>query len=288
MKRIIGIAQTAFMDFGADHAAVLAASLAFYGMLVIAPVLLLVVAVSAFLGIDAQQAFVTQLRQATGPEAAGAVEAIMRNAAAQQGTGIIATILAFGAMLFGASSIADQLRFSLNQIWDVEANPEGLWAVVRRRVVSLGLLLLIAVLLAASLSITTALLALVSDSLLVWQIASVILDVAIFTGLFALLYRTMPDVHLPWRELWVGALVTALLFVPGKYGISFYLSHTSVASAYGAAGSLVIILLWIYYSFLILFFGAEITQAYARAAGHEMRAEPGARDLPEGPAAEPV
>lgn len=288
MKRIVALLKTAFQEFSEDRAAVLAAALAFYGILAVAPVLLLVVAASSFLGVDAQDGFLEQLREATGPEAADAVAAIMKNTAQRQGTGIIATIIAFGAMLFATANIAGQLRASLNQIWDVEATPPSIWSMVLKRVGSLALLLLIGVLMAISLSVTTALQSLLSDAGAIWQVLSVLLDVVIFTGLFALVYRYLPDVKISWRDVGVGALVTALFFILGKFGISIYLARSGVASAYGAAGSLIVILLWIYYSFLILFFGAEITQAYAAEYGRELAPEEHARRLTDVPSPEPT
>lgn len=288
MKRVLDLLKTAFEDFGQDHAAVLAASLAFYGILAVAPVLLLIVAATSFLGVDAQQAFTEQLREAAGPEAADALAAIMRSTAQQQGTGIIATILAFGAMLFAAANIAGQLRMSLNQIWEVETQPSGIWAMVLKKIGALGLLLLIGVLMAVSLSVTTALQSLFDEPGAVWQALNIVIDLVIFTGLFTLVYRYLPDVEISWRDSWVGALVTALLFVPGKFGISIYLARSGVASAYGAAGSLILILLWIYYSFLILFFGAEITQAYAAAHGHRLVPEEQPARVDAMPSPEPV
>lgn len=265
-----------FKEFFEDEPFLLAAALAFYAMLSLAPLLLIVVAVAGLVwGEQAVQGQLAQrLEQAVGPQAAGAVETVLANASAGGGS-IVALTIGIVTTVLGATTIFAQLQIALNHIWDVKANPKSavlgyLWT----RLLALGTVLLIALLLLASL-VASAMLSTLQDNFpdvlpfagWIWQIIDIVVWVGLLTLFLALLYKYLPDVSIEWQDVWVGAFITSLLFVVGKFGIGLYLGYASVGSAYGAAGSLVVLLLWIYYSALILLLGAEITQVYAHRTG---------------------
>ena len=189
------------------------------------------------------------------------------------GTGA-AVLIGVGALLLGATGVFGQLQDALNTIW--EANPEkagGVWGLIRTRLLSLAAVFGTAFLLLVSLAVSAVIGGIIDTA---GQVATlepflIVMDLAtsagVITVLFALMFKFLPDVEIAWRDVWFGALVTAVLFVFGKFGIGLYLSMSDVGSAYGAAGSLIIILAWVYFSALILFFGAELTQAWATAQG---------------------
>jgi membrane protein len=192
------------------------------------------------------------------------------------GTGA-AVVIGVGALLLGATGVFGQLQDSLNTIW--EATPRkvsGFWGFFRSRLLSLAAVLGTGFLLLVSLAVSAAIGGIVDiagqlDTLEPFLIVmDLITSAAVITVMFALMFKFLPDVEVAWRDVWFGAAVTAVLFVAGKFGIGFYLSMSDVDSAYGAAGSLIIILVWIYYSALILFFGAELTQAWATQHGRAL------------------
>jgi membrane protein len=195
--------------------------------------------------------------------------------AGRHGGGVWATIIAFATILFGATGVFTQLQTTLNHIFDVKPKPgQGIKGLLRARASAFGMLLGIGFLLLVSLVISAALsaagnylLGLLPGAEFVLQALNFVVSLAVITVLFAMIYRFLPDVKIAWRDVWFGAAVTALLFTIGKFLIGLYLGNSSVASVYGAAGSLVIVLLWAYYSSQILFFGAELTEVWARRRG---------------------
>lgn len=208
----------------------------------------------------------------------------MVKSVSKPGQGLMATIVGFGTLLIGAGGVFGQLKDALNSIWEVKSiSGSGVRGFIRERFLSFGMVLVIGFLLLASLLATTAIASL-SHFLearfalpsAVWSTANFFISLALSTMLFALIFKVLPDAKIEWRSVWIGALMTALLFELGKFALSFYLGRESVASSFGAASSVVLLLLWVYYASCILFFGAEFTQVYARAGGHAIAPADGA------------
>ena len=183
-------------------------------------------------------------------------------------------------MLFiGASGVFAQLQSALNTVWNVRVKPgAGIWEFVRKRLLSFGMVLSIGFLLLVSLIISTVVSAIskldvqfISNFTPAWQIINLLVSFSLITLLFAFIYKYLPDVKIGWKDVWVGAIITALLFILGKYLIGLYLGRSSLGSAYGAAGSLIVFLAWVFYSAQILLFGAELTQVYTRRYGSKIR-----------------
>jgi len=266
-----------FSEWREDKASRLAAALSYYTILSLPPILLIVVSVVGL--VWGQQgvhnALVDQASGLVGNEAGELVAEMVGSAFADTGSGIVATILGAAALLFSATGAFVQLQESLNTVWEVAPAPNrGIMDTIQARGLSFGLLLAIAFLLLVSLVITAALSAagkylagLIPDLLPVAQVLSLVLSFGVIILLFALIFKYLPDVHIGWSDVWIGAAVTALLFTVGEFLIGLYLGRSSAASAYGAAGALVLLLLWVYYSAQILLFGAEFTQVYARSYG---------------------
>lgn len=254
-----------------------AGSLGFYTLFSLAPTVIIAVTLIGFvLGQEAAHGqIVTQLEGVMGEEAAAAVEQAVRRSRLDQ-SGLVPTLLGVGALLVGATTVFAQMQFSLNTIWGVAARPNrnSLLAFLLSRVFSLTVVLAIGFVLLVSLLLGVALRAMlyfadqyVPVSALVAESMESLMSLALVSLLFATIFKVLPDVLLGWRDVWVGAVVTALLFTLGRYGISVYLGYTATASAYGAAGSVVLILLWVYYSSLILLFGAAFTRMHLDARG---------------------
>ncbi len=254
-----------------------AGSLAFYTLFSLAPTVIIAVTVIGFvLGQEAAHGeIVAQLEGVMGGEAAAAVEQAVNRSRLDQ-SGLVPTILGVGALLIGATTVFAQMQFSLNTIWGVAARPNrnSVLAFLLSRVFSLTVVLAIGFVLLVSLLLGVALRAMlyfadqyIPVSALVAESVESLMSLALVSLLFATIFKVLPDVILGWRDVWVGAVVTALLFTLGRYGISVYLGYTATASAYGAAGSLVLILLWVYYSSLILLLGAAFTRVHLDARG---------------------
>jgi membrane protein len=205
------------------------------------------------------------------------VEAILANAKAPS-SGILGTVVGLGIALFGASGVFGELQGTLNAIWDVDSKPgRGVWGFVHDRFFSFALVLGVAFLLLVSLVVSAGLAAVgayFSHTLPggqdVWQVLNFVISLGVTTVLFALIYKVVPDVNIRWRDVWVGATATAVLFTLGKFLIGLYVGRSTVASPFGAAGSVVALVVWIYYSAQILFVGAELTQVYARQHGSKI------------------
>lgn len=254
-----------------------AGSLAFYTLFSLAPTVIIAVTVIGFvLGQEtAHGEIVAQLEGVMGGEAAAAVEQAVNRSRLDQ-SGLVPTLLGVGALLIGATTVFAQMQFSLNTIWGVAARPNrnSVLAFLLSRVFSLTVVLAIGFVLLVSLLMGVALRAMlyyadqyIPVSALVAESMESLMSFALVSLLFATIFKVLPDVILGWRDVWVGAVVTALLFTLGRYGISVYLGYTATASAYGAAGSLVLILLWVYYSSLILLLGAAFTRIHLDARG---------------------
>jgi membrane protein len=277
---ILGTALRAWWD---DDVPRLGASLAYYTLFAIAPVLLVATAIAGMVfGAEAVRGeIVGQLDQLLGREGALAVQSLLEGAS-QRRFGIVATIIGSLAFVVAATGAFLELQAALNTIWRVKpkSGVNFFKPFVINRLLSLGLVVAIGFLLMVSLAVTAALAALSgwlaerSPSMpLVWSAVTMLVALIVTTALFALLYRVLPDVHLRWRDVTTGAFVTAVLFTIGQQGIGLYLGQSSVASSYGAAGSVMILLLWVYYSCQILLLGAEFTRAYAGRLGAQPEPE---------------
>jgi membrane protein len=274
VRRLIRIFVSAGKDWLDDKAPRLAAALSYYTAFSLPPLLVLLVGIGGLvLGTDlVQERLMNQIGQLVGDDSAVLLDEAVREAQST-GTGA-AVVVGVGALLLGATGVFGQLQDALNTIW--EASPKkagGMWGLIRSRLLSLAAVFGTAFLLLVSLAVSAAIGGIIDmageiDTLEPFLVGiDLITSTAMITVLFALMFKFLPDVEIAWRDVWFGAFVTAVLFVIGKFGIGLYLSMSDVGSAYGAAGSLIIILAWIYYSALILFFGAELTQAWATEQG---------------------
>ena len=273
---------TALRAWWDDDAIRLGASLAYYTLFALAPILLVATAVAGLVfGAEAARGqIVGQLDQLVGPDGARAVQSLLEGASHRR-AGMLATVLGGITFVVAATGAFLELQAALNTIWRVKpaarANVRG-FVVDRLRsfglVVAIGFLLMVSLAVTASLAAFNAWLAPRSPSIpLAWSGVNVLASVVVTTGLFALLYRFLPDLPLRWRDVTTGAFVTAILFTIGQQLIGLYLGQSSVSSSYGAAGSVMILLLWVYYSCQILLFGAEFTRVYALRHGANVRPE---------------
>ena len=271
--------KEAAADWSHDRAPRLGAALAYYTVFSLVPFLVVVIAlIGMVLGQEAaQSAILSHIATLVGDQSAAAIKDMIQRAD-QPSTGLVATGLAVVTLLFGASGVFGQLQDALNTVWGVEPKEgRGVWGFIKDRFLSFvavlgtGFLLLVSLLLSSALAVFgnwfSGLLPLPEALLHLFNFA---LSFVVVTGLFALIFKVLPDAKVAWRDVWVGALLTAALFTIGKYALGLYLGKSNVASAYGAAGSLVLILLWVYYSAQILLYGAEFTQVYANRLGEHI------------------
>jgi len=267
-----GILKQTFLDGIDDNIPQLGAALAYYSIFSIAPLVLLAIALAGLVfGAQAGRGAVSQeIKETVGVQVSQAIESILQSASTSR-TGVLATILSVIVLFFGASGAFIQLQDSLNTIWKVMPRPgRGFWGILHDRFLSYAMVLGTGILIVVSLIATSALMVVVTyfsasfsaTTLDLWTALNWVVSFVVIALLFALIYKYLPDVKLRWSDVWAGAVVTALLFTLGKYLIGLYLGRSSVTSAYGAAGSLVVILLWVYYSAQILLFGAEFTRVY--------------------------
>jgi membrane protein len=291
LKRIGSIVAEAVQHFGENHVPRLAAALAFYTVISLTPLLLVVVGVAGQIyGEEAARGeLVEQIEGAIGTEAAVLVENALSGAEAA-GRGVMATIIGIIALIIGATTLFANLKGALNSIWGVEERTQtgGLIGAVREFLVTRLLVFLIVigvgVLVLLSLVATTVIEAAATffdDQLPLppgtLRLINTVASLGIMTVLFAYVYRAVPDVRVQWRHVWFGAIVTAVLFTVGKHFIGLYLGRGTVGTAYGAAGALVVLLVWVYYSSMIFFFGAQLTKVYASRHGSRWRARRGFR-----------
>ena len=260
-----------------DDASSMGAALAYYTIFSIAPLLLIVIATAGWVfgGEAVNGEIFRQLRGLIGEEGAIAIEGLIKSAS-EPGKGIVATIIGLALLLVGATSVFVELQGALDRIWRVPASKKasGFWNLLRARFLSFGLILGLGFMLLVSLVISAALAAfgawwgaLMGGWEVLLQMLNVIISFTLTTILFAMIYRFMPRARIAWRDVWVGAAVTALLFEIGKLLIGLYLGKSGVTSAFGAAGSLVVLLVWVYYSAQVFLLGAEFTWVYAQEHG---------------------
>lgn len=277
---IVQLLRDTFNEWNADKAPRLAAALAYYTAFSIAPLLLVVIAVAGlFFNREAVQGQIdNQIQGLVGTQTADTIQEIVASAN-RPSAGIFATIVGTVTLVLGAAGVFGQVQDALNTIWGVAPKPtEGIRGMLRSRVLSFAMILIIGFLLLVSLVLTTVLASLngfmarylpVSEGVL--QLINQVISFGVITLLFALIYKFLPDAKIGWRDVWVGAAVTALLFTIGKFVLGLYLGNSGVASSYGAAGAFIVLLLWIYYSAQILLFGAEFTQVYAKRYGSNIQ-----------------
>jgi len=252
----------------------LGAALAYYTVFSLAPLLVIAIGIAGLIfGREAAQGQITaQVENLVGQQGGQAIQTMVESAS-KPGKGALGTVLGFAMLLFGAAGLFGQLQDALNTIWGVQPKPgRGLWGFVRDRFLSFSMVLGAAFLLLVSLIISSALAA-IGSLLGDWQtgvvglIATTAVDMIVITMLFALIYRFLPDAIIAWRDVWLGAFLTAALFTLGKFLIGLYVGQAGIGSAYCAPGSLAVLLVWLYYAAQIFLFGAELTKAYANEFG---------------------
>lgn len=287
-NRVVRLLTATFNDWMEDKALRLSAALAYYSVFSIAPLLVIAIGVAGLaLGEDAVRGHLdNQLATLVGQKAAAAVQDMVKSAA-RPAEGWTSAIVGFVTLLVGAGGVFGQLKDALNTIWEVKPK-EGpkVKEFIMERLWSFGMVLVIGFLLLTSLLLTTVLAAftgyvehVVGLPPLVGAVLGFLASMSIVTVLFAFIFKVLPDAEVEWRHVWIGAMVTALLFEIGKFGLGFYLGRESTASSFGAAGSVVLVLLWVYYASCILFFGAEFTQVYARENGRAVPPVAGAEGV---------
>jgi membrane protein len=279
-KALWNLLKDTAAEWSRDEAPRLGAALAYYATFSLAPLLIIAVAISGLVfGREAATGqIVGQIQGLVGQDTATTIQAMIAKSN-QPATSILASVIGLVALLLGASGVFGELQQSLNAIWDIEPRPKrGLWATVKDKffsfsmVLGTGFLLLISLVISAALAaISNIVIGLMPGWGVITQIINFIISMAVITVLFALIFKYVPDAEIAWADVWIGALVTALLFTLGKALIGFYIGYSSLSSTYGAAASLVVILLWVYYSAQILFFGAEFIQVYANTYGSRIR-----------------
>ncbi|HJR75772.1 MAG TPA: YihY/virulence factor BrkB family protein [Nitrospiraceae bacterium] len=271
-----GMLKQTFTDWSNDKVPRLGAALAYYTVFAIVPLLVIIIAIIGLVfGQEAAQSYIIeQIAGLVGEQSANAIKDMIQRAD-QPSTGIVSTVVAVVTLLFGASGLFGQLQDALNTIWGVEPKPDrGIWGMIQDRFLSFMAVLGTGFLLLVSLVLSAALSAFgkwfggwLPAPELILQMLNFVISFGVITLLFAMMFKFLPDARIIWSDVWVGAAITALLFTLGKFLIGLYLGKSDVGSAYGAAGSLVIVLLWVYYSSQILLFGAEFTQVYANTSG---------------------
>jgi len=264
-----------------DNALTLGAALAYYTVFSIAPLLVLVIAVAGlvFGRAAAQGEIVTQIQGMLGTAGAELIESMIKRAS-EPASGVIATVVSLVTMFFGASGVFGQLQGSLNRIWGADTQRRrGMKGQLQRRAASFSMILGVGFLLLVSLALSATISGLhgVIDEYLtvpseLLSVANLSVSFLIITALFAMIFKALPDARIEWRDVWLGAAVTAVLFTIGKSLLGIYLGRAGVTSVYGAAGSLVLVLLWVYYSAQLLFLGAEFTEVYSRRYGSRKQA----------------
>lgn len=290
---VFGMFKRSVRDFLDDDCMTRAAALSYYTVFSLPPLLILILLLASTMldPNDVRGGLERQIEALMGPAGGEQVRTMITHAE-RPGGGLLPTLIGIGALLFGATGAFVQLQSALNRVWEVEPDPNqgGLKTFLFKRLLSFGMILSIAFLLLVSLAISAALTAFGSalESFMPEGLSGPVihglnlaLSFGVISTLFSALFKVVPDAAVAWRDVWVGAFVTAALFVAGKFLIGLYLGKSNPGEAYGAAGSLALLLLWVYYSSIILLFGAEFTQVWAEQRGRGIAPEQGARRLAE-------
>ena len=281
------IKQT-FVEWSDDKGPRLGASLSYYTVFSMAPLLLLVISIAGlvFGPAAAEGRIFGELRGLLGSDAARLVQTVVAKASRPE-HGILGTIISVGVLVVGATGVVVELQDALNSVWKIAPKPNrGVWGVIRTRLISVAMILTLGFLLLVSLVVSAALAALggwlrglAGGAVAVGWILDVTVSLGVIATLIALIYKVLPDAVISWRDVWIGAGVTALLFLLGKYLIGLYIGRASVGSAFGAAGSLAVLLVWVYYSAQIMLLGAEFTRVFANRFGSKVRPSKAAVEL---------
>jgi membrane protein len=263
------LAKNTIKEWQGDKALRLGAALSYYTIFSLTPLLMIVIAIAGIVfGNDvARDRIMAELNGLLGNQGASAIGEMLQQQQHEPAKNLIATIIGFVTLLIGATGVVGELQDALNTIWNVEGkSSSGIIGMLRQRLFSLGMILGIGFLLLVSLVFSAILTGVASywKAAAFFEVLNFVLSLVVITALFAALFKFLPAVKIPWRTVWIGAFVTALLFTVGKTLIGLYLSKSAVASSFGAGGSLVIILVWVYYNAQILFLGAEFTQVYSK------------------------
>ena len=277
VKQALTLTKNAASAWAGDFAPSMAGALSYYTLFSLAPLLMIVISVAGMVfGAEAVRSVVfDQLNALMGEQGAGAVQSMLQ-ATSQPDTGGIAAFISLVGLIIGATTVFSELQYDLDRIWRAPAlqKSSGIWNMLRTRLLSFGMILGVAFLLAVSLVVSAALATIGKwwDAWLGgWEVLAYVLDLAVNLGLltviFGLVFKMIPRVEVAWHDVWVGAIVTSVLFTVGKIAIGLYLGKSDIASSFGTAGSLVIVMVWVYYASLIFLFGAELTRAYAEQHG---------------------
>ncbi len=283
--------KEAAKEWDKDKCPRLGAALSYYTFFSLAPILVIAIAIAGFFfGAEAARGqVVDQLRGLIGTDGSVAIQLLLENAWQHSEGGVFAAIIAFIVLIAGATGAFIELQDSLNTVWQVVPKPgRGIKGFLKNRLASFGVIVGVGFLLLVSLVVSAALSALntylssrITGIDWVWSIVEIVISFGVVTVLFAMVYKILPDVELEWRDVWIASAFTSILFSIGKYLIGLYIGNSSIASSYGAAGSLVILLVWVYYSAQIMLFGAELTEVYVRHRGRFIRPAPYAVALPD-------
>lgn len=276
----MGMIKEAVSDFSEDDAMTLAGAMAFYAALSLAPLILLLIWMGGLLGTGTQEQLISQVKSYAGEQAGQSIQTVVNNAGDSPQIGTFAGVIAIVTTLLAATGVFAQLQYAMNRIWEVPPTASGIGGWLRKRALSLLMILIIGAVLIASLILTAVFSAVAGEGATslpggayLWTGIHWVVSLLVFTFVFAAIFKVLPDARITWRSTWVGASITAVLFQVGKYLVGLYLAHSSAANAYGAAGSLLVLLVWLYYSAVIFFFGAELTQVWARRYGRGIRAD---------------
>lgn len=286
MRKILEVVKSTFQEWSRDKASRLAAALAYYTVFSIPPLMVVAIGIASAFTDRAviEQQVVNQAAALMGQQGGDAIQTIL-NSAEEPGKGeLVSTLIGVALLIFGASGVFTQLQDALNTIFGVKPDPKrGLMGMIKARFLSFTMVLTIGFILLVSLVLSTVLTALsdfvgglVSEAAILLWIVSFVISFGVFTLLFALIFKTIPDVKLGWRDVLIGGALTALLFKIGEYALAFYFERSDPTSAFGAAGSIILLLLWVYYSAQIVFLGAEFTEVYAREMGAGIQPKDGA------------
>jgi membrane protein len=289
-RTLFELLKETYHDWSEDKASRLAAALAYYTAFTVAPLILISIVVAGLVfGKEAAQGQIfEQLNGTLGPEAAGTVQTAVAGSQ-KSGASTLSAIIGIVTLIWSASGLFSQLQDALDTIWEVQPDPTAGWmAFIKRRFFSMTMVLGVGFLLLVSLVLSTAITAIgtflgntLPGGAVIWQAVNFVISFGIITLLFAAIFKVLPDATIDWSDVWFGAAATALLFTIGKLLIGLYLGYASVGSTFGAAGSLLVFLVWVYYSAQILLFGAELTQVYARKYGSRIMPAEGAISVTE-------
>ena len=280
-KGLWKVLKDSFSGFSNDRIMKLSAALAYYTVFSVGPLLIVIVFLcSFFFGREAIEGTIYgQIKGFVGQDAAIQLQEIIKNAAIG-GKGKVAAVIGIITLLIGATSMFGEMQDSINMIWGLKAKPKSAWwLLIKNRLLSFGVIGSLGFLLLVSLAISGLIEALSNRlkthfpniTITIFYVINLVINFGVIAALFAVIFRVLPDARIKWKDVMAGAIATAVLFMIGKFAISFYISKSKVGSTYGTAGSLVVLLVWIYYSSIILYFGAEFTKAYAIKYGSEIR-----------------